>query len=447
MEMNQKKCGIYQTFPAKENFIEGGRRLKGEYKQGNKDYPLITYITVVYNRVNTLQQCMESVLNQDYPNIEYIVIDGASSDGTCELIRRYSDKIDYFISQPDKGIYDAMNKGVKLAKGDLICFMNSDDQCKPMAASIVADIYKRTGADIICGSRELVSNGRRLYEVKYPRYAIKKSVFRYVQMFHQSTYATPEAFETVGYFEDKYTLLADWIWESKSIDAGLKIHFFDEELAQFSYDGASCQGIYKRDKEWEIWAKKTFPLLSPQDVKFFIFCLDRGRHPLFDLKMVNKVAFKYFDDEEFARTYYATILFACIEQCVDILIMDKKNEDYLKRKIKHHKLKEKMKVDSLQEISDWLDHTLKDVCDGKVIVTKNTLEEIVDLRRFLNQTFYYYYMHQKQSADASKLDRLLRSMCYTASKMSSRSIFLSRKFYTTMRAVWYYAFKGKFVEN
>ena len=76
--MNQKKCGIYQTFPAKENFIEGGRRLKGEYKQGNKDYPLITYITVVYNRVNTLQQCMESVLNQDYPNIEYIVIDGAS---------------------------------------------------------------------------------------------------------------------------------------------------------------------------------------------------------------------------------------------------------------------------------------------------------------------------------------------------------------------------------
>lgn len=447
MEMNQKKCGIYKTFPAKENFIEGGLRLEGVYKQRQKDYPLITYVTVVYNRVNTLQKCMESVLNQDYPYIEYIVIDGGSTDGTRELIQNYTDQIDYYFSQPDKGIYDAMNKGVMLANGDLICFINSDDQCKPMAASKVAEIYRKTGADIICGSRELVSNEKRLYEVKYPRYAIKKSVFRYVQMFHQSTYATPEVFDTVGYFEEKYTLLADWIWESKSIDAGFKIQFSDEELAQFSYDGASCQGIYKRDEEWEIWAKDTFPQLSQRDVNFFIYCLDRGRHPLFDLKMVNKVAFKYFDNDDFKQTYYATVLLACIEQCTDISIMDKNNNHYLERKIQHYKLNEKFEINNFQGLVDWLDHTLTDVCNGKVIITPNALEEMVDLRRFLNQTFYYLYMHKEQKADASKLDRLLRIMCYTVSKMSSRSVFLSRKFYTTLRAVWYYSFKGKFVEN
>lgn len=445
--MKDKICGIYKTFPITKNGIEGGLRVRGVYKQDQKEYPLITYVTVVYNRINTLQKCMESVWNQDYPNIEYIVIDGGSTDGTRELIEANADKIDYYISQPDNGIYDAMNKGVMLANGSLICFMNSDDQCKPNAASKVADVYQKTGADIICGRRELVSGGKRLYEAQYPRYPIKKSVFRYVQMFHQSTYVTPEVFNTVGYFEEKYTLLADWIWESKSIDAGFKIQFSDEELSRFSYDGASCQGIYKRDEEWEKWAKETFTQLSQKDANFFIYCLDRGRHPLFDLKMLNKVAFKYFDDDDFKQTYYATVLLICREQCTDILDMEKDNEHYLERKMQRYKLNEKEEISNFQELVQWLDSILEEVCDGKISITKYNLEELVEIRRFLNKSFYHLYIHKEQKIDASKLDRLLRIMCYTVSKIVSKSVFFSRRFYITLRAVWYYLFKGKFVEN
>ncbi len=441
------KYGIYKTFPKKDGDLEGGLRLQGIYKKDSQDMPLITYVTVVYNRVDTLLSCMESVWNQDYPNIEYIVIDGASTDGTTELIQKHADKIDYYISQPDSGIYNAMNKGVMLASGRFICFINSDDQCMQGAASKVIDFYRQTGADIICGSRELVQDGQRVYEVKYPRYNIKKSVFRYVQMFHQSTYVTKDVFEKVGYFEEEYSLLADWIWESKSLDAGFKVFFSDEELARFSYDGASCQGIYQRDYEWERWAKKTFPQISLKDVQFFIYCLDRGRHPLFDVKTLNKVAFRYFDIEDFRKTYYATILTACMEQCTDIRLLGQKHERYIAKQIQRYHLKEQFGIEKFEQLVSLIENKLFETYSDEITITKEMLECLIDIKRCLNRILYYVYMHKKQERGASKIDRLLRVMCYTTSKWAAGSVFLSRKFYTTLRIVWYYSFKGRFVEN
>ena len=87
----------------------------------------ITIITASYNSVETIEDCIKSVLNQIYSNIEHIVIDGGSTDGTLDVIKKYKDKITKWISEPDKGIYDAMNKGIKLATGDIIGIFNSDD--------------------------------------------------------------------------------------------------------------------------------------------------------------------------------------------------------------------------------------------------------------------------------------------------------------------------------
>lgn len=444
--MTERKCGIYKTLTKEKNDTDGGLRTKGIYKSDSDEYPLITYITVVYNRVNTLSACMESVWAQQYPNIEYIIIDGNSTDGTKELIEKNADKIDYYISQPDTGIYSAMNKGVTLAAGRLICFMNSDDQCMPGAAEKVIELYRRTNADIICGGRKLTQGGKNVYEVKYPRYSIPKSVFRYVQMFHQSTYVKPEVFNSVGYFDEQYSLLADWVWEAGSIDAGFQICFSDEELAKFSYDGASCQGIYKRDEEWELWAQRTFPQLKKKDAQFFIYCLDRGRHPLFDLKMLNKVAVQYSDDADFRKTYYATVLLACMEQCTDIQLTGTGKERYIEKKINKYKLFESIGVQNFQDLMEWLDVKLKYSCDKNKNIVWKDVEKLVDVRKCLNQIFYYLYITRKQEADSSKLDRILRIMCYTVSKCASKSVFLSRRFYTTLRAVWYYSFHGKFVE-
>jgi len=87
----------------------------------------VSIITVVYNNRNFIETAIKSVLSQTYKNIEYIVIDGGSKDGTKEIIEKFKDKISEFISEPDKGIYDAMNKGLKLATGDIVGILNSDD--------------------------------------------------------------------------------------------------------------------------------------------------------------------------------------------------------------------------------------------------------------------------------------------------------------------------------
>jgi glycosyltransferase involved in cell wall biosynthesis len=90
--------------------------------------PLITVITVVLNGEKALEETIKSVISQTYPNVEYIIIDGGSTDGTLDIIKKYEDYIDYWVSEPDKGIYDAMNKGIKVASGFYYVFLGSDDK-------------------------------------------------------------------------------------------------------------------------------------------------------------------------------------------------------------------------------------------------------------------------------------------------------------------------------
>ena len=106
---------------------EGGLRTKGWHKQEHSKQRLVSVITVVYNDAVYLEQTVQSVINQNYDNIEYIVIDGGSTDGTLEVIKRYEKQIDYWISETDDGIYDAMNKGIALMKGSAHTFLNSGD--------------------------------------------------------------------------------------------------------------------------------------------------------------------------------------------------------------------------------------------------------------------------------------------------------------------------------
>jgi len=107
---------------------EGGLRTKGYFKKSYEDKPLISVITVVLNGEKYLEETILSVLSQTYDNVEYIIIDGGSTDGTLDIIKKYEDYIDYWVSEKDNGIYDAMNKGINVASGEWINFMNAGDE-------------------------------------------------------------------------------------------------------------------------------------------------------------------------------------------------------------------------------------------------------------------------------------------------------------------------------
>jgi glycosyltransferase involved in cell wall biosynthesis len=120
------------------------------------ELPLVSIITVVYNGEAHLEQTILSVLNQTYPRIEYILIDGGSTDGTIEIIKRYDSKIDYWVSESDRGIYDAMNKGIAMARGEIIGLINSDDWYEYHAVNRMVEEYLSSSSDIIFGNKRLI---------------------------------------------------------------------------------------------------------------------------------------------------------------------------------------------------------------------------------------------------------------------------------------------------
>lgn len=124
------------------------------------NYPIISVVTVSYNTVATIEQTILSVINQTYPNIEYIIIDGGSTDGTIEIIKKYENRIHFWISEPDNGIYDAMNKGIDKATGQWINFMNAGDCFHDN--KVLESLFGENNYDnciAIYGNTNLVKNG------------------------------------------------------------------------------------------------------------------------------------------------------------------------------------------------------------------------------------------------------------------------------------------------
>jgi glycosyltransferase involved in cell wall biosynthesis len=136
------------------DLLEGGWRLHGVPKTSSRPgAPVISVITVVFNDFAHVERTILSVLDQTYSNIEYIVVDGGSNDGTVDVLKKYDSSIAYWVSCPDKGIYDAMNKGIAAATGDVIGFLNSRDTYRPNGLEIVARyISKHVKADYFFGS-------------------------------------------------------------------------------------------------------------------------------------------------------------------------------------------------------------------------------------------------------------------------------------------------------
>jgi glycosyltransferase involved in cell wall biosynthesis len=169
--------------------------------------PLISIITVVFNREKTLEKALRSVVNQTYKNVEYIVIDGASTDGTLDVIKKYRNKIDVFESKKDKGMYYALNRGVELATGDLIGICHSDDWLyDEHVIEKVAKVHEAINADVYYGSMYSFHNNT-LSEELAPTEELEQNLKRF---FHPATFIRKAAFEGLGGYNTKYRSASDY---------------------------------------------------------------------------------------------------------------------------------------------------------------------------------------------------------------------------------------------
>ena len=160
------------------------------------DKPKISIITVCYNSEAHLEEAMLSIINQSYANKEYIVIDGGSKDNTLAIIDKYRDKIDYFVSEPDKGISDAFNKGIKAATGDIIGIINSDDFMMPDALQKVAEQYEE-GVDLYRGYTLVWNEVRNTKKYMYPNHHFAIPPCR-AMICHESSFITPGLYQRAG---------------------------------------------------------------------------------------------------------------------------------------------------------------------------------------------------------------------------------------------------------
>lgn len=186
---------------------EGGLRVRGLCRTRNDHKPTVSIVTVVRNNVLTLERNIQSVLNQTYGNIEQIIVDGGSTDGTLDILRRYDDAVDYWISEPDKNIYEAMNKGLWAATGEWVNFLNSDDfYASPYVLASTFDSSKALESlDLIFGDAFIVSRRRGSY---FPsRFWSKLLVGNTVH--HQAAFYKRALFNDFQY-DESFRILGDY---------------------------------------------------------------------------------------------------------------------------------------------------------------------------------------------------------------------------------------------
>lgn len=167
--------------------------------------PLISIVIVVFNAGSTLQIAIDSVLSQTYRNVELVIIDGGSKDNTLQVIESYRSRIDYFTSEKDNGVYDAMNKGIAAAKGDWIFFLGADDRLYD--SNILTTVFSNadlSGIDFLYGDVEFTSNKRRYGGEKDYVTLLEKNIC------HQAIFHQKNLFKKLGLFSQKYPVLADF---------------------------------------------------------------------------------------------------------------------------------------------------------------------------------------------------------------------------------------------
>ncbi len=213
--------------------ISGGKRCRGIANKIEANSPSISIIMAVFNGNITIEETINSIIRQNYKNFEYIIIDAGSTDGTIDTIKKYDEFIDFWTSEPDKGIYDALNKGIDLAFGDWLYFIGADDRLA--SYDVLSYIFNEAHKSKMLYGNVILGDTGQIYDGEFSK---KKLYFN--NICHQAIFYHKDLFRTLGKFELKYPLWADWVFNMRAFAVEeVKPVFINKVIAIYSIKGKS----------------------------------------------------------------------------------------------------------------------------------------------------------------------------------------------------------------
>ena len=215
--------------------------------------PKISIVTITYNSEATLEETIKSIVSQYYDNLEYLIIDGGSKDKTLEIVNKYRDKIAVVVSEPDKGISDAFNKGIRKATGEIIGIINSDDFLMPNALDTIAKHYDPT-VDVYSGNVLFwYEDTGKEFSVK-PEIIFDKLKLQY-GVAHPARFIRKSAYEKYGMYGIDFRYNMDIDLLCRFYKNGAKFVHIDENLARFRMGGTTADSIYKKKGDYRQFVK------------------------------------------------------------------------------------------------------------------------------------------------------------------------------------------------
>ena len=248
--------------------------------------PLVSIITVCYNSENFIKDTIESVLNQTYNNIEYIIIDGKSTDNTFDIVKKYEPKFNgkmRWVSEKDDGIYDGMNKGIKIAKGEIIGIINSDDWYETYTVEQVVHTFRQTNADITYGDL------RQIFQKLNKSSILIGNIFGDISLKniasfslnHPTIFVKKDVYDKYGSFNSKYIVTADLDLILKFLNYNLKFVKIPMVLANYRDGGYSSKNsikfsITKSIEKYEVLFKNKIPVTDCAFIAGIQMCTSFG---------------------------------------------------------------------------------------------------------------------------------------------------------------------------
>lgn len=239
--------GSYREMPPDPARREGGSRLAGKVRSGTPEMPLVTVVTAVFNGEKFLARSIESVLSQTYPNVEYVIADGASKDGTIKVVEGFGDAIDYWVSERDESMFDGMNRGVAKSTGRFVKIHGCDDVMPPDSVEQAVEVFRRAGSKadeiVVRGDMQIIDD----HENVMTRVGLAHGHRYSPAILHPAWYVPMKVYERHGLYDPGCVVSSDYEMYFYLAGRGVAFHHAERPLTHFRTGGTSSTFAGFRD--------------------------------------------------------------------------------------------------------------------------------------------------------------------------------------------------------